>query len=167
MVNTTSKIKRKSDYNRTRLSRRIKKGGWPVNPSSSSNEKLFSVIDETEYLETYNLLRYEETYNLTDENINTGKFYTVDNSKRQDIEASIEELNNYKPRRYKAYEQLLKESLPVYPYARAQTRNDIASIAFEERIRIGLDNTYTYSNHDYEPVSIISTGYGPDYMLSH
>jgi hypothetical protein len=157
MVNTTSKIKRKSDYNRTRLSRRVKRGGAWLNNDT--------ILNETQYLKTYNLLK-NAPYNLTDENINNGKFYTVNDSNRQIILDLLDRLNKYKQKRLHVYKELLKECVPVYPYARVEMDKDRASIAFKERIRIEMYNKYT--NRDYEIEAIGPYGsYGKDYTLSH
>jgi hypothetical protein len=156
MVNTTSKIKRKSDYNRTRLSRRVKRGGAWLNNDT--------ILNETQYFEKYKELR--ETYNLSDEDINTNKFPINNDSERQKILDLLDRLNKYKQKRLHVYKELLKECVPVYPYARVETDADRASIEYKKQEAERHRKRITYLEKDYNgPVSIVSTGYGPAYML--
>lgn len=155
MVNTTSKIKRKSDYNRTRLSRRVKRGGAWLNNDT--------ILNETQYFEKYKELR--ETYNLSDEAINTGNFYTANYSDREKIQDLLDRLNKYKQKRLHVYKELLKECVPVYPYARVETPEESALIEYKKQEAEINRKRIIYLEKDYGPVSIVSTGYGPDYML--
>ena len=157
MVNIRTSKKRKSNYNssRSRLSRRIKRGGAWFNNDTILNEK--------QYLDVYNELI--TTYKLTDDDINTNTFAAND-GERQIIYGLLARLNDYKPQRLEAYKELLKECVPVSPYAREETDDDRKSIKFKEQEAERERKRITYSERDYiGPVSIVPSGYGPEYML--
>ena len=127
MVNTTSKRKRKSHNNRTRLSRRVKRGGGWFSWKSTPKEPIESTItNENQYLAIYNELK--TAYTLTDEEIKSGRFSATDDATRQIILSLLHKLNTYKVERLVIYRKLLQDSKPEYPYARNQTTEDIKSI---------------------------------------
>ena len=122
-----------------------------------------NIVTEADYLEVLTTLRRD--YTLSDEQINSGKFAASD-TKRQIILNLLAKLNKYKRIRLNIYKKLLKECVPVSPYAREQTQAE--SIRFKEQEIELQRKRIRYTDIEYTgPVSILPTGYGPDYMLSH
>ena len=122
-----------------------------------------NIVTEADYLEVLTTLRGD--YTLSDEQINSGKFAASD-TKRQEILNLLAKLNKYKRIRLNIYKKLLKECVPVSPYAREQTQAE--SIRFKEQEIELQRKRIRYTDIEYTgPVSILPTGYGPDYMLSH
>ena len=123
-----------------------------------------TIVNEEEYLRVYNTLKI--TYGLSDEQINSGRYSSTNDTTRQLIEKLLFKLNNYKPTRLNIYKELLKECVPLSPYARVQTQADRKSTRYKEQEREKERKKIIYTEIDYPgPVSIVSTGYGPDYML--
>lgn len=122
-----------------------------------------NIVTEAEYLEVLATLRRD--YTLSDEAINNGEFAASD-TKRQEILNLLAKLNKYKRIRLNIYKKLLKECVPVSPYAREQTQAE--SIRFKEQEIELQRKRIRYTDIEYTgPVAILPTGYGPDYMLSH
>lgn len=122
-----------------------------------------NIVTEAEYLEVLATLR--NTYILSDVEINRGEFQASDTD-RQEILNLLAKLNKYKLIRLNIYKKLLKECVPVSPYAREQTQAE--SIRFKEQEIEIQRKRIRYTDIEYTgPVSILPTGYGPDYMLSH
>ena len=122
-----------------------------------------NIVTEADYLDVLDILR--DTYKLSDEQINSGKFAASDTN-RQEILNLLAKLNKYKRIRLNIYKKLLKECVPVSPYAREQTQAE--SIRFKEQEIELQRKRIRYTDIEYTgPVSILPTGYGPDYMLSH
>ena len=122
-----------------------------------------NIVTEADYLEVLTTLRGD--YTLSDEQINSGKFAASD-TKRQEILNLLAKLNKYKRIRLNIYKKLLKECVPVSPYAREQMKADRDSIRFKEQEIELQRKRIRYTDIEYTgPVSILPTGYGPDYML--
>lgn len=120
-----------------------------------------NIVTEAEYLEVLATLRRDHT--LSDEDINRGEF-TASDTNRQIILNLLAKLNKYKLIRLNIYKKLLKECVPVSPYAREQTQAE--SIRFKEQEIEIQRKRIRYTDIEYTgPVSILPTGYGPDYML--
>ena len=203
MVNTTSKRKRKSHNNRTRLSRRVKRGGvlgggifsmlsgllpsrdskqeseekkavtdkskpeeTETKPETKSKDKTavvtekaldkMSITNEANYLQVLNNTR--ALYNLTYEIINTGviteeikKKLTAEQQASNVLERVLAKMKAYNTTRLANYEKLFKTTIPVYPYARIQTKEDKTHpnyIAKLNKIQ-ALKDKKTYTNNDY------------------
>ena len=179
MINTTSKRKRKSHNNRTRLSRRVKRGGVPVErifsmlsslltsrDSKQESEKKKAVTeealdnmlitDEATYLQVLNNTR--ALYNLTYETINKRviteeitKKLTTEEQASNVLDRVLKKMRDYNTTRLTTYEELFKTTIPVYPYARIQTKEDKTHpnyIAKPNKIQ-ALKDKKTYTNNDY------------------
>ena len=199
MINTTSKRKRKSHNNRTRLSRRVKRGGVPVerifsmlsslltshDPKQESEEKKavtdkskpeetetkpetkskdkteealdnMLITDEATYLQVLNNTR--ALYNLTYETINKRviteeitKKLTTEEQASNVLDRVLKKMRDYNTTRLTTYEELFKTTIPVYPYARIQTKEDKTHPNYITKLNKiqALKDKKTYTNNDY------------------
>lgn len=162
MVNTTSKRKRKSHNNRTRLSRRVKRGGMFGELASrisaftkgfgiaktdtiaeTKETKITPVVynkptNDKEYLKLSNIIKTD--YALTDKSIANGAIAQDDwDALSQEYQQKIHNspillsiLGQMKEYQISAYTKLLKTSKPEYPYARNPTNVDKEKLRLKE-----------------------------------
>jgi len=150
MVNIRTSKKRKSDYNRTRtrsrLSRRVKRGGggWfdnmfgPAKPAedTTTTKKVdelsrLPVTTEDDYLTELNKIQTTYKY-IKDIHINTGtmpddKTLTETEKSAQAtnaLKATLDKLFDYQKARIIEYRKLFLTSVPEYPYARNPTNEE-------------------------------------------
>lgn len=152
MINIRTSKKRKSDYNRTRLSRRVKRGGvkgWFAGLFGSSEEP--TVEDTTkaevfypkpnndeEYLQLSTKIKEDYTF-IRDKSIANGAITQEDwdraTSEQQDETTNVvllTILSQMKDYLIKEYISLLEKSKPEYPYARKQTATDKDKLRLKE-----------------------------------
>jgi hypothetical protein len=152
MVNIRTSKKRKSNYNRTRsrLSRRVKRGGgggWfdifglsgsakPAEDTTTTTKvdglSRLPVTTEDEYLTELNKIQTTYKY-IKDIHINTRTIPDDTTLIDSDIltqptnalKATLDKLFAYQQTRIEAYRELFLTSVPEYPYARNLTAEDI------------------------------------------
>jgi Arc/MetJ-type ribon-helix-helix transcriptional regulator len=108
-----------------------------------------TIVNEEEYLRVYNTLK--TTYGLSDEQINSGRYSSTTDTTRQTIQHLLYKLNKDKPTRLNIYKELLKDCVPVSPYARVRTQADIESIRYKEQERERQRKKIRYTEIDYYP----------------
>ena len=148
MVNIRTSKKRKSDYNRTRsrLSRRVKRGGggWlfdmfgsakPAEDTTRATKvdelSRLPVTTEEQYLTELNKIQTTYKY-IKDIHINTGVMpddTTLTESEKltkptNALKATLDKLFAYQKNRIKEYGALFITSVPEYPYARNPTTEE-------------------------------------------
>jgi hypothetical protein len=160
MVNIRTSKKRKSNYNRTRVSRRVKRGGvkgkgWFTGLFGSSEEPKVEepkVEDTTKAKVFYNKPNNDDEYLqlsikikadypfISDKSIANGAITDEDWGKltQEEQEANRKSdslraiLSQMKEYQIDEYIKLLKKSKPEYPYARKQTATDKEKLKIRE-----------------------------------
>ena len=136
MVNIRTSKKRKSNYNRTRLSRRVKRGGGLFErltglfASTKTEEDLYAkpITNDEDYSAVLTKINEDypfiSTKSIANGAIITEEYNTLSPIQQQAISANIKLptiLIQIKAYQIQEYKKLLEKSKPEYPYARILT----------------------------------------------